>query len=301
MAVISDVTELLGVQLDRFKGLIDIAKNKATTAISAAETKAVAKFQNSPGSLSRYLAAHNIGHFLDGKDFREDVSTLRSAAQTEMSNLLSQVQSSYTVAKNNVNTDFNEDVVKAQQKMIDAINANQITDVDFQTKYDAMQTQLQEAVQAAVDAITSHVATVDDSYMVAQAEAKTILNQTFEDFIYNRPIVRYTGTMNVPVAPSFDGTDEVSVELENIGGEPWVGYIGLKLEDEYYKKYENNDVVQPLYTILPGQTSMVKRNFVIPEKIKTTPKTGASAGKEVAMNWGNRLTYTAKVNTRIGG
>jgi hypothetical protein len=292
--IISDATATLEAELNKFKSLVDQGRDKAYTTLDESLTAATQKLDELPTKFSKYLQDNPVKSYVDGSVFRDLIGAAKTAYSTEVSNMLNDVTTGYTTAKSNVSIDFQKALNDAQVTLINDISTKYISDTEFQTKYDKTQKDMTDYIKSTSDLISARSTDNDAKFTSARGNSQTISEDLFNQFENSRPLVRDVGNIVSPHPVNFGSDNEFSIDLKNIGGKLWEGFIGLVLQDQYYKRLVMNDAVQ-IFQIPPGQTMTLKQSFNIPKAISVTDK---NTGQSVMRNWGNELSYKIRINTR---
>ena len=117
-----------------------------------------------------------------------------------------------------------------------------------------------------------------DEFTAADNAIKIALSGVLRSFVYNRPIVRFTGSGHKPVnGIVFDDVNSFGFEIENIGKVLWQGKVSLKVKDQYQKSITSSSV--QVSSLLPGEKRMISMSVSIP---KVDPVTGYNFGSKIS-------------------
>ncbi len=141
--------------------------------------------------------------------------------------------------------------------------------------FKSLMTEFMDSVVAEIDAATQ---ASYDNYSMAYKDSRTSLNDVVKTFILDRPVVRFTGVGQKPVAGILlDSDNSFTFEIENVGKLAWSGNVALKVKDQYNKSIISNPV--SVSTLAPGSKRSIEITVYIPKK---DPITGYNFGSNMS-------------------
>jgi len=267
------------------------------------------------GSVSDYIAAHPINTFVDNTAFRTAITQYVTDLRGIITSYISRAQYSDSVRVGNAELDFNTAINDANTTFYDTLNSVIITDPDYQSKYNAVRTNIDNYTTAIISRLQSEITNVYQSALFDFINStRTACYAQISAYVFNRPILRVvdfrypveiglsndympaknveatatSGAYVLDAVPAITIYNTVEIDLKNVGRKNWTGWVGLIVTDEYYKKLEFLTQTGTNYVIKPGEIVTVKRDIILPRTMMVDGQ---------ARSLGKVLTYKIVINT----
>jgi len=324
---VTDAGPFLASQLTLFKNTVNAAHAAYNAAVNSSRDAYRAAMAAIAPRVATYITAHPLNAYVDNSSYRTASAAYESDLRGIITNYINRANYGSSTRMGNAEMDFNDALNDANTAFYDKLNSVIITDADWTTKNTANSTLMDTFTTGIIAAITATSKQYQSDIVDSSNSAKTTLFATVANFISQRPLVRIMDfrypvevTLSVaasPATPEIPETDTtawvpahdavvathvpnpVAIDLKNIGKKPWVGWIGITVTDQYYKKVEFLNQVGANVTIAPGATATITRNIELPKVVTWTYATGANAGVAKTYNLGDTLTYKVVINTVV--
>lgn len=249
--------------------------NEVDDAVSAY----VSKTNAAKASVDSLLARRTINRVLPGQKLTDALKYTQDDVNEIIDDAIAETAFEFNVKIENVGTDFNKSINQSYDKINSSFRGVLLEDPDgfnakLETELDTVSTKVDDASTEISTKITESV----ESIMEAKNDAINYVNQVYDTFVTNRPIIRLTGEVYLPATIILGQNNQFSVGLENIGGAKWRGWIGLRLVDEYGKKFFYNGRSSIINPIHPQTSSIVEINVPVPSEID-----GYNVGSSVSL------------------
>lgn len=294
MPKITDATPWLNSIKTEFNNAISSAKNTAKSKLSDIKTRLVNEINTEINStLNDISTAAPSDVYMDSTKFRTAISTIKSNASKDISNVYNTVTNKLKFLGDNVYIDYNYAMSKAYDnlnlKISEAVYTDQIDDKDYSKKYETFKTDVSKIVDDANMELDNAFTETKNAISNAYLEGVKKIQSKIDSIILDRPLLRPTGNIIYPQTPTLDAENEYGIELTNVGRKPWKGTIGIKIIDQYYKTVEDDGTNATPVTIDPGKTVFIKRKIMVPKVIQT---------KDGPRNLGDELTVKLYLVTK---
>lgn len=289
--VLDDVSPFLGFHLESYKTALRAAINAYSEALDASLVGVRSALSVVYPKVSEYIITHPLDSYVDNTAFRKAMSSYSSDIRSIIQNYITRAQTGDSTRTTNAGNDFNDVINDSNLSFYDAINSVVITDEAYQTKYDAVKTEMDAFTQSIIDQASPLSSRHQSNVLDIINDVRNKTGVSFTSFVKDRTLLRITD-FRYPIEVEYDTPVDVEVDVKNIGGKPWAGWIGVTVTDEYYKKVEFNSQDGPTYTILPNISTTIKRAIILPKTV-LNPKSNKH------LNLGKKLTYKVSVNTVI--
>lgn len=192
--------------------------------------------------------------YTDGPKFREAVSSLGEGVRSEVLAKINDAMVGFNTRVENSGIDYNPSITSEEESM----------------SFSSYIKDYSDKLSAAIDSVLSHV------------------DESISAYAYNRPLLRATGNRIIPPIV-FDKPITIKYEFQNVGSNPWTGWMNVKVVDEYKKSIGVDFPPANIPTVPPGDSVTLIRDVTIPKVLYVdgNPRT-----------WGKKSKVQISIYTR---
>ena len=268
VTVEKDDYSLIDSVVEAFVAALDEIKDSVAQAIGVASAAYINKLDESNTSVDKLLAGRTINRVLPGPKLTDALKYTQDDVNEIVNDVITESAFEFNTKIENVRADFNEGIRQLYDDIDNSLRGVLLKDPDgfnarLETELDVISTKVDE-VSAEVSAnITESVAHVTEMKNTAVGYAR----QAYDTFATNRPIIRLTGEVYLPATILLGQSNRFAVAVENIGGAKWRGWLGLRMVDNYNKKFFYNgrpNIINPIHS---HTSAMVEIDVPVPTQI----------------------------------
>jgi hypothetical protein len=284
---LADVGPFLTGHLEIYKDALTKAVSAYRIALDESLVQSRSALAIIPGKVSEYMSTHPIDSYVENTAFRKALSQYSSDIRAIITNYIGRSNNGDSTRSTNAGNDFNGAMNDANTNFYDALNSVIIVDENYQTKYTDTKALMDAFTQSIIDSVTPMASRHQSDLLDSVNNVKSAMYVTLATFMKGRPLLRVSD-YRYPIEIDFMNPVMVEVDVKNIGGVSWEGWLGVTVADEYYKKVEYLDQKGSNYTLAPGASTTLQRDIILPKTLIWKGKT---------LNLGKKLTYKVVINT----
>jgi len=268
---------------------IDTISTAKTTTIQAFDTTNDAytsKINEAKTDAVGLLSTIKIKRVLPGDSLTNALEYIRTDLETIVADKQKEATFAFNTIANNIMADFDKSIDNAYTAFDNSFEGVLLEDPDgFNAKLKEEADKAKEKIIEASGAIVDRRVEATNTNIDVRNDVVEYVNSRFVAFATDRPLIRLSGEIELPSAIVLDQTNRFGIGIQNVGGAPWRGWLGLRMVDNYNKVLFHNIQPNTIELVQPNSSTMLEINIPVPKTID-------------GLNIGNEVSLYVVVNTK---